>query len=166
MCPGDQCVSGQTLDRGTAPATKRRAKYFSSRSCNVEQGWAARQQCSTAAPSQHMAAVNDGLTHRRLSRYSWLPRRQPARADESAVTTRHARRVALTEQVRPSSQEAWRRAQTATTAPPRRGSPAPTIRPEFGSRRTAWQPPKNTLGPLKRAMTIPSRFVGSAPGST
>jgi hypothetical protein len=57
-------------------------------------------------------------------------------------------------------------AHTATTAPPRRGSPAPTIRPVSGSRRTAWQPPKKTLGPLKRAITIPSRFVGSAPGST
>jgi hypothetical protein len=56
-------------------------------------------------------------------------------------------------------------AHTAMTAPPRRGSPAPATRPESGSRRTAWQPPKKILGLLKRAITISSRFVGSAPGS-
>ena len=33
----------------------------------------------------------------------------------------------------------------ATTAPPRRGSPAPASAPDAGSRRTACAPPKNTL---------------------
>ncbi len=55
---------------------------------------------------------------------------------------------------------------TTMTAPPRRGSPAPTMWPEAGSRRTAWQPPKKRLGPSNRAIAIPSRSVGSAPGST
>jgi hypothetical protein len=54
-----------------------------------------------------------------------------------------------------------------TTAPPRRGSPAPASSPVAGSRRTACAPPKNTLRSLNGASVRPSPASASAstPGS-
>ena len=59
------------------------------------------------------------------------------------------------------------RAHAVTTAPPRRGSPAPASSPVAGSRRTAWAPPKNTLRSLNGASSRPSAASASAstPGS-
>lgn len=99
-------------------------------------------------------------------RRSWSPprpRTAPAVADHraterSSLGGRSSAAVAATG-VAPAA------AHATTTAPPRRGSPAPRRTPVAGSRSTAWAPPKKTLGARKRTRSrSPSSSTGT-PGS-
>ena len=122
----------------------------------------ARTSCRSSGTTTSPAATPRDAHHRPPAARREGPRRGADAA--RGARRRHARRRHAPDRARRARLDAR---YAVTTAPPRRGSPAPRSSPVAGSRRTACAPPKNTLRSLNGASLRPSAASASAstPGS-